>query len=182
MSHPLLDEYKQYKNIVGDSSQNDRIDSVLYSVTDFLKTGFGIAVVQEIGLNETLSVKSNMIVLKYLPINITALTINKKSWDLTDIYTEGNVVKGINTPLPNGKRNATITYDIGYLVDSNNNDIPFDLRMAVYILTAKLLENADSSGESIDYMSDPVGGRFKLLKAIPTEFYMLIAPYRAYQV
>ncbi len=179
MSHPLLEDYKLYKNIVEDSSQNTRIDAVLYSVTDFLKSAFGIPILQE-DMTETLSTIRNKLVLKYLPQEITSLSFDDVGWDLSKIYTQGNVVEGLEEPFPNGIKNATISYKIGYLVDSSNNEIPYDLRMATFILTARLLESANNSGESVDYMSDPLGGRFKILQQIPPEFYMLIAPYRNY--
>ena len=175
MSHPLLDDYLQYKNIVDDSSQNDRIDAVLYAVTDFIKNTYGVAVVYESNLNEVVSIKSNQIILKYQPINITALTINGNSWDLSNTYQIGNVLLGLNDPFPNGKQNASITYDIGY--DSAAN-VPNDLKMAVFILTARLYENANNSAESVDYLSNNLGDRIRILKSIPPEFSMLMSSYR----
>ena len=173
MAHPLLDDYKQYKGIVDDSSQNDRIDAILYAVTYLMKNIFGVAVIEETDLTATMSVVNHQLVFSLLP-KITALKINGADWDLGNLYQILNVVQGLNSPLPNGKNNADVTYDIGYADD----DIPDDLRIATIMLASRILTNADTTGESMEYLSDPVGARMRMLKTIPPEFYLLIAPYR----
>ena len=177
MIHPLLNNYKQYKNIVDDTSQDERISSVLYGVTDFLKSAFGIPILQE-DISEVLSVKNHTLLLTYIPKNIISIYVNSSVWDLTNVYNEGNIVKDSINPLPNGKRNAQIEYTIGYLIDSSNNELPYDLQMAIFILTARLLDNANNSAESVDYLSNTLGDKIRVLQNIPSEFYMLINPYR----
>jgi len=176
MAHPLLDNYKVYKGIVNDTTNDTKISNLLYAVTDFLKNGLGIAVLKETGLQSKMSIKNHKLVFPYTPIEITSLTINGKSWDLTDLDITGNVVSGINEPLPDNKKQTDVVYNIGFDV------VPFDLQSAIFILVSRLYENSEHSGESMEYLSDPVGARMRMLKQIPSEFYMLIHPYRSFVV
>lgn len=171
--HPLLDDFKIYKGIENDVTQDTKLSMLLYTITDSLKISFGIQTIKEVGITEKFSVKNNKIVVNIIPININSLTINDKIWDLENIIVEGNVIKDIKNPITNGNYNAEINYDAGF------DTMPYDLELAIFILAARLYENSDNSGESMEYLSDPRLGRMKMLKQIPPEFYMLIAPYRS---
>jgi len=174
MAHYLLDEFKLYKDIdLNDADKDDKISMMLSSVEKFLNKTYGIYLKKTNEITEKFSVLGNTILLPSNNIEVTKVVINDKEWDLDDLYLKGNVLKSINNPFPKGIKNAEVTYKLGF------DEIPYDLKIAVFILTSKLSQSAENSGEEMEYMTDPLGGRIKMLKNIPPEFFMLIAPYRA---
>jgi hypothetical protein len=170
--HPLLDNFKVYKGIVDDTSQDDKLSMLLYTVTDFLKSVFNLQVLKQEDITKTYNVQNHIIVLDEFPINLTNLVVEGVQQDLSDIYVIKNIIKNVKTPLQNGYGKAEVTYDAGF------DEIPMDLQTAIFILAARLYENSENSGESMEYLSDPNMGRMRMLKQIPPEFYILIAPYR----
>lgn len=173
MAHYLLDEFKLYKDIdLNDTDKDDKISMFLSAVEKFLNTTYGIYLQKTDEITETFSVLSNTILLPSINIELVKVVVDDVEYDLSEVYLQGNVLKAINNPFQNGIKNAQVTYKLGF------DEIPYDLKIAVFILTAKLLQSAENSGEEMDYMTDPVGGRMKMLKNIPPEFFMLIAPYR----
>jgi len=173
MSHYLLDEFKIYKDInLDDTDKDDKISLFLSAVEKFLNKTYGIYLKKTDEITEKFSVLGNTILLPSNNVEVTKVVINDKEWDLDDLYLKGNVLKAINNPFPNGVKNAEVTYKLGF------DEIPYDLKIAVFILTSRLLSSAENSGEEMEYLADPVGGKMRMVKNIPSDFFLLIAPYR----
>ena len=172
--HYLLDEYKVYKTIdLTDDTEDKILSEILYGVEEYYKQAFGIYYQKE-QKTDVFSVKNGIVVLPFMDVEIISAKLNGEDYDINDLYLIGNVLKSKTNGLTDGIMNFELTYNVGY--DFEN--IPFDLKLALFIFTDKLYEKVDNNANLNSSITDPVGGRAVFVqKEIPKEVKVLLAPY-----
>jgi len=176
-NHYLLDEFKVYKNMdLNDSSNDMLMNTILSGVEHFFNTHYGIYLKESDVITKKFSVKGGIVILPSYNVNIISAKLDGNDYDISDLYTEGNILKSKENLLTDGIDNFELTYTLGF----NVGEIPQNLKLALFIFTDYLYEKTLNNESNISSFSDPVGGREVLIKTIPKEISYFIAPYIVY--
>jgi len=172
MAHFLLNDFKQYKNLdLTDTSDDSIIDTILYGVEGFLKTQYNIYLQPELVTLKFNGDGTDTLILPTNQIEIVNLYIDDILQDLSKFYLEYNVLKNIDSVFTKGIQNIKIDANLGY------NELPNDLKLAVFILADKIYNDNKNNVDSLSTISDPNMGRLAFVNNIPKKFYIFINPY-----
>jgi len=172
--HYLLTEYKIYKGMGTDPSDKDTaISYALYGVESFLNQAYGIYFKKSDPITNKFSVRNGSVVVPSFAIEFISAKLNDEDYDVSKLYTIGNIAYSKDNDLTDGDYNFELTYKLGFEFD----EIPFALKQALFIIVDRLFEKMENNANLVSSVTDPTGGRMVISQNMPKEAMLLLSPY-----